>query len=274
VNCVPSRADWFCREVVSPKESGGVGDVHRAPKGKRGGRRLSRADQPAPVNWAQRKSLSQHPRLDRGASHPPPRTIRRESPGQRVAGSWLGAIAAIALAVGCLGGIAALDDPKTRSIGPSSTALAASTTVSTVAALTWTTAPPSSTEEPARTLRTVPPSGYARHYRIGARCRDGWRSDATGSGAYSWHGEVAEWLYADDRIVHDTKTGRELGTVRSVGTFAGRALQRQAHYSLSLDEVEDACGRTFTRWKRERLTDMRDRNRDQFVFYCQLNSLR
>jgi hypothetical protein len=28
--------------------------------------------------------------------------------------------------------------------------------------------------------------------------------------------------------VHDTKTGRELDTVRSVGTYAGRALQRQA----------------------------------------------
>jgi hypothetical protein len=60
----------------------------------------------------------------------------------------------------------------------------------------------------------------------------------------------------------------------AVATYAGRALQRQAHHSLSLDEVEDACGGTFTRWKRERLTDMRERNRGQFVFYCQLNSLR
>jgi hypothetical protein len=119
----------------------------------------------------------------------------------------------------------------------------------------------------------VPPSRYARHYRIGARCRDGWRSHATG-GACSWHGGVAEWLYADDRIVHDTKTGRELSTVKSVGTYAGRALQRQAHYSLSLDEVEEACDSTFTQWKRERLTDMRERDRDQYVFHCQVNSLR
>jgi hypothetical protein len=186
----------------------------------------------------------------------------------------LGALAAIALAVGCLGAIAALDGPKRRSVALSSTTFAASTTVSTVSSLTWTTAPPPSTEEPARTLRTVPASRYARHYRIGARCRDGWRSDATGSGACSWHGGVAEWLYADDRIVHDTKTGRQLGTVRSVGAYAGRALQRQLHYSLSLDEVEEACGGTFTRWKRERLTDMRERDRGQFVLYCQLNSLR
>jgi hypothetical protein len=254
--------------------------MHRASKGKRGARRLSRADQPAPVNWTPRKSLSQHPRLDRGATKPPPRTIRRESPGRRAAlarlagGSRLGAITAIALAVGCLGAIAALDGPKTRSMPPSSTTVAASTTVSTVASLTWTTASPSSAEEPARTLRTAPPSLYTRHYRIGARCRDGWRSHTTGSGACSWHGGVAEWLYADDRMVHDIKTGREMGTVRSVGTYAGRALQRQAHYSLSLDEVEEACDRTFTQWKRKRLTDIRERDRDQFVFYCQLNSLR
>lgn len=59
------------------------------------------------------------------------------------------------------------------------------------------------------------PRGFwARHYRIGARCRDGWRSDATGSGACSHHGGVAEWLYADDRIVHETRTGREIGTVK------------------------------------------------------------
>jgi hypothetical protein len=120
----------------------------------------------------------------------------------------------------------------------------------------------------------VPPSRSARHYRIGARCRDGWRSHATGSGACSWHGGAAEWLYADDRMVHDTKTGRELGTVKSVGSYAGRALQRQAHYRLSLDEVEEACDSTFTQWKRERLTDMRERDRGQFVFSCQLNSLR
>jgi endonuclease I len=120
----------------------------------------------------------------------------------------------------------------------------------------------------------VPPSRDARRYRIGARCRDGWRSHATGSGACSWHGGVAEWLYADDRMVHDTKTDRELGTMRSVGTYAGRALQRQARYSLSLDEVEKASDRTFAQWKRKRLTDMRERDRDQFVFHCQLNSLR
>jgi hypothetical protein len=39
---------------------------------------------------------------------------------------------------------------------------------------------------------------------------------------------VAEWLYADDRIVHDTKTGREIGSVKWIGAFVGRELQLQA----------------------------------------------
>ena len=33
--------------------------------------------------------------------------------------------------------------------------------------------------------------------RIGAICKDGWRSSATGSGACSHHGGVAYWLYSD-----------------------------------------------------------------------------
>jgi hypothetical protein len=102
------------------------------------------------------------------------------------------------------------DDPPSSTSSTVSTA--APTTGSTLGSSTWTTG--SSTTEPSRTLRTVPPSFWARHYRIGARCRDGWRSDATGSGACSHHGGVAEWLYADDRIVHETRTGREIGTVK------------------------------------------------------------
>ena len=35
----------------------------------------------------------------------------------------------------------------------------------------------------------------ATRYRVGAICRDGWRSYATGSGACSWHGGVDYWLY-------------------------------------------------------------------------------
>ena len=31
--------------------------------------------------------------------------------------------------------------------------------------------------------------------RVGAVCNDGWVSTATGSGACSWHGGVAYWLY-------------------------------------------------------------------------------
>ena len=32
-------------------------------------------------------------------------------------------------------------------------------------------------------------------YRIGAYCKDGWESDATGSGACSHHGGVETWKY-------------------------------------------------------------------------------
>lgn len=60
---------------------------------------------------------------------------------------------------------------------------------------------------------------------------------------------MAEWLYADDRIVHDTKTGREIGTVKWVGGYAGRDLQKRARYRLSFDEVAAACDETFTHWE-------------------------
>lgn len=35
-------------------------------------------------------------------------------------------------------------------------------------------------------------------FRIGATCTDGWKSNATGSGACSHHGGVAEWVYKTD----------------------------------------------------------------------------
>lgn len=88
-----------------------------------------------------------------------------------------------------------------------------------------------------------------------------------GSGACSWHGGVAEWLYADDRIVHDTENGRELGTLKWVSVQAGYEVQRRGEYSLSPDETTVACDRVFTQWKR--VTDMRERDRDEFVLHCQ-----
>jgi len=169
-------------------------------------------------------------------------------------------------------GVAAVvsdDQEQPLSASSSTVSTAAPTTVSTVAS-TWTTAPASSGTEPSRTLRTVPPSFWARHYRIGARCRDGWRSSATGSGACSWHGGVAEWLYADDRIVHETKTGREIGTVKWVGAYVGRHLRQEADHYPSIDELATWCDEAFTEWKRKRLTDMRERDRSQFLFSCQL----
>jgi hypothetical protein len=170
----------------------------------------------------------------------------------------------IACLIAALWVVSTLDGPGNAPSGPSSTfSTAAPITVSTVASTTWTSAPASSVIESSRTLRTVAPSDYARHYRIGARCRDGWRSDARGSGACSWHGGVQEWLYADDRIVHDTETGRELGTLKWVSVQVGYEVQRRDEYSLSPDETTAACDRVFTQWKR--VTDMRERDRDEFV---------
>ncbi len=38
-----------------------------------------------------------------------------------------------------------------------------------------------------------------REERVGAKCSDGSYSSATGRGACSWHGGVAEWLYENKR---------------------------------------------------------------------------
>lgn len=47
-----------------------------------------------------------------------------------------------------------------------------------------------------RTPKPAPqPVQQQTHYRVGAICRDGWRSSATGRGACSHHGGVSEWLY-------------------------------------------------------------------------------
>lgn len=47
-----------------------------------------------------------------------------------------------------------------------------------------------------RTPKPAPqPVQQQSHYRVGAICRDGWQSNATGRGACSHHGGVAEWLY-------------------------------------------------------------------------------
>ncbi len=41
------------------------------------------------------------------------------------------------------------------------------------------------------------PPVRGRGPRIGAICRDGWRSHSTGRGTCSHHGGVREWLYAE-----------------------------------------------------------------------------
>ena len=38
--------------------------------------------------------------------------------------------------------------------------------------------------------------------RVGAICKDGWISEATGPGACSWHGGVAKWRVQPDVTVH------------------------------------------------------------------------
>lgn len=47
-----------------------------------------------------------------------------------------------------------------------------------------------------RTPKPAPqPVQQQATHRVGAICRDGWRSYATGRGACSHHGGVSEWLY-------------------------------------------------------------------------------
>lgn len=51
-------------------------------------------------------------------------------------------------------------------------------------------------EYPGTTLHwTIVASSRSSGGRVGAICRDGWRSSATGRGACSHHGGVAQWLY-------------------------------------------------------------------------------
>ena len=51
-------------------------------------------------------------------------------------------------------------------------------------------------EYPGTTLHwTIVPPSRSSGGRVGAICRDGWRSSATGRGACSHHGGVAQWLY-------------------------------------------------------------------------------
>ena len=129
----------------------------------------------------------------------------------------LGVLAYVGLVLsGLVMEAADLIDPKHASLEPSSTlsTTTTTTTLSTAASSIWTA--PSSVTQSSRTPQSVPPADYSHHYLTGAHCRDGWHSDATGGGACSGMG-VAEWLYADDRIVPDAKTGDELGTVKWVG---------------------------------------------------------
>lgn len=46
-----------------------------------------------------------------------------------------------------------------------------------------------------RTPKPAPQPIQQQRYRVGAICRDGWQSHATGRGACSRHGGVSEWLY-------------------------------------------------------------------------------
>ena len=46
-----------------------------------------------------------------------------------------------------------------------------------------------------RTPKPAPQPVQQQRYRVGAICRDGWQSHATGRGACSHHGGVSEWLY-------------------------------------------------------------------------------
>jgi hypothetical protein len=44
---------------------------------------------------------------------------------------------------------------------------------------------------------TMAGSAAQTRHRVGATCKDGWQSKATGSGACSHHGGVSCWQYSD-----------------------------------------------------------------------------
>jgi hypothetical protein len=57
--------------------------------------------------------------------------------------------------------------------------------------------------------------------------------------------------------------------VKWVGAQMGFEVQRRAKYGLSFHEMTVECDRVFTDWKRKHLTDMRERDRPQFILSCQ-----
>ena len=61
----------------------------------------------------------------------------------------------------------------------------------------YTVPPTPSYTIPTTPIYTIPTITAPATRRIGAVCRDGWRSRATGSGACSWHGGVSRWLYSN-----------------------------------------------------------------------------
>lgn len=75
--------------------------------------------------------------------------------------------------------------------------------------------PPAPTIEPDQEIKRIklgpkpvapkPLPTKGTQVRVGAECRDGTSSDATGSGACSWHGGVRHWLYEQPAWVDENK---------------------------------------------------------------------
>ncbi len=75
-----------------------------------------------------------------------------------------------------------------------------------------------------------------RSYRVGAICRDGWQSSATGRGACSWHGSVDYWL-----VRRDTKQVSEVSTVVVTETICRESICPQLGDPLAYSNVEAAA---------------------------------
>lgn len=68
---------------------------------------------------------------------------------------------------------------------------------------------------------TTEPRPEVNTVRVGAICADGWRSTATGPGACSWHGGVAEWRYRTSRPRTDASDDPATSTPEGLLVFAG-----------------------------------------------------
>lgn len=146
-----------------------------------------------------------------------------QSPGRRILHTAVAAVTALLLFNGAAGALsghpAESAAPQTFTSAPASTLAPAPeisptpTTVPTAASPTATEPPAIEHDTPVHKVKTGPkptaPKLLATSgtpVRVGATCRDGSHSDATGQGACSWHNGVRKWLYEQPAWVQRNKS--------------------------------------------------------------------